>query len=77
MLNRSDDMKAHSIHMEQKTVYRCTCDAEFEDINKAEAHLRHPPQEKSKVPKPKRHAPRRREPASMPVAPLEFPETGP
>ena len=55
MRKRSDVMKAHSIFVEEKTVYRCACNAVFEDIKRAEAHLRHPPQEKGKSPKPKKH----------------------
>src|SRR5437773_12355179 len=73
----SDVMKAHSIFVEEKTVYRCTCNAEFEDIKRAEAHLRHPPQEKAKSPKPKKHAPRRREPTtSLQLPSLEIPDSG-
>ena len=76
MRKRSDVMKAHSIFVEEKTVYRCTCNAEFEDIKRAEAHLRHPPPEKAKSPKPKKHAPRRREPTTLSLPSLEIPESG-
>lgn len=69
-----DDMKAHSIHMEQRTVYKCSCDREFDDIQKAESHLRNPPQEKLKTPKPKRHTARRREPRAAMAAVAEIPE---
>ena len=70
-------MKGHSIYVEQKTVYKCTCDAEFEDIMKAEAHLRRPPQEKIKVSKPKKRAARRRDPAMVALSEPEMPEPGP
>src|SRR5207245_3062950 len=46
--NPRDDMKAHSIYVEQRTIYKCSCDREFDDIQKAESHLRNPPQEKGK-----------------------------
>ncbi len=70
-------MKAHSIYVEEKTVYKCTCKAEFEDINRAEAHLRHPPQERSKITRPKKRAPVRRESRAVTVAGLEMPGSGP
>jgi hypothetical protein len=70
-------MKAHSIYVEEKTVYKCTCKAEFDDIARAEAHLRHPPQEKSKIARPKKRAPRRAEPRAVSLPGLEMPESGP
>lgn len=70
-------MKGHSIYVEEKTVYKCTCEAEFEDIKKAEAHLRHPPQEKIKAAKPKRRAARRKEPTMMTMTEPEMPGSGP
>jgi hypothetical protein len=69
-------MKAHSIHVEEKTVYRCSCGAEFEDIKRAEGHLRHPPQERSKAAKPRRHTARRREPTMATMTEIEIPESG-
>jgi hypothetical protein len=63
-------MRSHSIYVEQRTVYMCMCGIEFEDIQKAEAHLRHPPVEKSKSLKPKRrvaHRPSRKVEAVAPV----------
>jgi hypothetical protein len=70
-------MKAHSIHMEQRTVYKCSCDREFDDIQKAESHLRNPPQEKLKTPKPRKHAARRRESRTSLAAVEEIPQPTP
>jgi hypothetical protein len=70
-------MKAHSIYVEQKTVYKCTCKAEFEDITRAEAHLRHPPEERSKISRPKKRAPVRRESRPIAVPGLEILGSGP
>jgi hypothetical protein len=70
-------MKAHSIYVEEKTVYKCTCKAEFDDIGRAEAHLRHPPQERTKINRPKKRAPARRESRPVTVTGLEMPESSP
>src|SRR5256712_13890077 len=72
--NPRDDMKAHSIYVEQRTIYKCSCDREFDDIQKAESHLRNPPQEKGKSLRPKKHAARRREPKTVMVTAAEIPE---
>lgn len=69
-------MKGHSIHVEEKTVYKCSCGAEFEDIKRAEGHLRRPPQERSKPAKPKRRASRRREPVMATMTEVEIPDRG-
>ena len=66
-------MKAHSIYVEQRTIYKCSCNREFEDIQKAESHLRNPPNEKVKTLRPKKHAPRRRE-AKTVMATAAMPE---
>ncbi len=70
-------MKAHSIYVEEKTVYRCTCKAEFDDIGRAEAHLRHPPQERAKVSRPKKRTPSHRESRPIAVTEMEMPESSP
>ena len=72
--NPRDDMKAHSIYMEQRTIYKCSCNRESEDIQKAESHLRNPPQEKVKSLRPKKHAAPRREAKTVMVAAAETPE---
>jgi len=69
-----DDMKAHSIYVEQRTIYKCSCDREFGDIQKAELHLRNPPNEKVKTLRPKKHAPRRREAKTVMAAAADMPE---
>jgi hypothetical protein len=63
-------MKSHSIYVEQRTVYMCACGTEFGDIQKAEAHLRHPPVEKTKTLKPKRRAAHRPRPKIVAAAPV-------
>jgi len=68
-------MKAHSIRVEQRTIYKCSCDREFDDIQKAELHLRNPPQEKAKSLRPKKHAPRPREPKTVMATAAAVPET--
>lgn len=69
-----DDMKAHSIRVEERTIYKCSCDREFDDIQKAELHLRNPPQEKVKSLRPKKHAtPRRKEAKTVMSAAAEMP----
>jgi hypothetical protein len=71
-------MKAHSIYVEEKTVYKCTCKAEFDDIGRAEAHLRHPPQERAKISRPKKRTPLpRREARPLAVTGLEMLESSP
>ncbi len=71
-------MKAHSIYVEEKTVYKCTCKAEFDDIARAEAHLRHPPQERAKISRPKKRTPLpRREARPLAVTGLEMLESSP
>ena len=72
--NPRDDMKAHSIYVEQRTIYKCSCNREFDDIQKAESHLRNPPQERGKSLRPKKHAARRREPKTVMVTAAEIPE---
>jgi len=67
-------MKAHSIRVEQRTIYKCSCDREFDDIQKAELHLRNPPQEKVKSLRPKKQAPRRREAKTAMATASEMPE---
>ena len=67
-------MKAHSIYVEQRTIYKCSCSREFEDIQKAESHLRNPPQEKVKSLRPKKQAARRREAKTVMVTAAEIPE---
>lgn len=67
-------MKAHSIRAEQRTIYKCSCDREFDDIQKAELHLRNPPQEKVKSLRPKKRAPRRRESKTVMATASEMPE---
>lgn len=67
-------MKAHSIRVEQRTIYKCSCNREFDDIQKAEFHLRNPPQEKAKSLRPKKHAPRRREAKTVMSSTAEMPE---
>ena len=69
-----DDMKAHSIYVEQRTIYKCSCNREFDDIQKAELHLRNPPQEKVKSLRPKKHAPRRREAKTVMATAAEMSE---
>src|SRR2546428_13764746 len=66
-------MKAHSIYVEQRTIYKCSCDREFDDIQKAGSHLRNPPQEKGKSLRPQKHAARRREPKTVMVTAAERP----
>ena len=77
MASRRDDMKAHSIYVEEKTVYRCTCKAEFDDIGRAEAHLRHPPQERAKISRPKKRTSPRKESRPIALTGLEMPESSP
>jgi len=72
--NPRDYMKAHSIYVEQRMIYKCSCNREFEDIQKAESHLRNPPQEKVKSPRPKKHAAQRREAKTVMVTAAEIPE---
>ena len=67
-------MNAHSIYVEQRTIYKCSCNREFEDIQKAESHLRNPPQEKVKSPRPKKPAARRREAKTVMVTAAAIPE---
>jgi hypothetical protein len=67
-------MKAHSIRAEQRTIYKCSCDREFDDIQKAELHLRNPPQEKAKSLRPKKQAPRRREAKTVMATAATTPE---
>ncbi len=69
-----DDMKAHSIYAEQRTIYKCSCNREFDDIQKAELHLRNPPNEKVKTLRPKKHAPRRREAKTVMATAAAMPE---
>ncbi len=69
-----DDMKAHSIYVEARTIYKCSCNREFDDIQKAELHLRNPPNEKVKTLPPKKHAPRRREAKTVMATASEMPE---
>jgi hypothetical protein len=76
-------VKNHSIYVEERTVYVCSCKAEFGNIREAESHMRNPPQEKTKSPrpartaKPKRQAPRRFvEPRTITLPNLEMPESG-
>jgi len=77
-------MKNHSIYVEERTVYVCSCKAEFGNIREAEAHMRNPPHEKAKSPKPsrpaklKKLAPARRvlEPRTITMESLEMPESG-
>ena len=67
-------MKAHSIYVEQRTIYKCSCSREFEDIQKAESHLRNPPQAKVKSLRPKKQAARRREAKTVMVTAAEIHE---
>ena len=76
-------MKNHSIYVEERTVYVCSCKAEFGNIREAESHMRNPPHEKSKSPRParparpKKLAPRRViEPRTITLSNLEMPESG-
>lgn len=76
-------MKNHSIYVEERTVYVCSCKAEFGNIREAESHMRNPPHEKSKSPRPlrpaklKKQAPRRLvEPRTITLQSLEMPESG-
>ena len=69
-----DDMKAHSIYVEQRTIYKCSCNREFDDIQKAELHLRNPPNEKVKTLRPKKHAPRPREAKTVMATAAAMPE---
>ncbi len=72
-------MKAHSVYVEERTVYVCTCKAEFESMKEAEAHLRSPPADKSKGPKPskpKRRVTRRPEAKAVRLEATEMPSTG-
>lgn len=69
-------MKAHSVYVEERTVYVCTCKAEFDSMKEAEAHLRSSPGEKAKGPKPskpKRRATRSLEPKAVTVEEVETP----
>jgi hypothetical protein len=75
-------VKSHSIYVEERTVYICSCKAEFEDIKKAEAHMRNPPAERSKSPprasRPKRRPSHRIEtPRTVEITEMEMPSGGP
>ena len=67
-------MKAHSIYVEERTIYKCSCNREFDDIQKAELHLRNPPNEKVKTVRPKKHAPRPREAKTVMATAAAMPE---
>jgi len=76
-------VKNHSIYVEERTVYVCSCKAEFGNIREAESHMRNPPHEKAKSPRPsrpaklKKQAPRRLvEPRTITLSSLEMPDTG-
>jgi len=71
-------VKAHSVYVEERTVYVCTCKAEFDSMKAAEAHLRSPPAEKNKAPKasrPKRRVTRRPEAKTVRLEAPEMPST--
>ena len=71
-------MKSHSVYVEERTVYVCSCKAEFGNMHDAEAHMRNPPREKTpRAPRPKKLAPRRIvEPRTITLQSLETPESG-
>jgi hypothetical protein len=78
-------VKNHSIYVEERTVYVCSCKAEFGNIREAESHMRNPPHEKAKTPRPARPAkpkklapaPRRTfEPRTITLPNLDMPESG-
>jgi hypothetical protein len=71
-------VRAHSVYVEERTVYVCTCKAEFESMRDAEAHLRGPSAEKGKSPKPskpKRQPTRRAEAKAVTVEEVEMPSS--